>query len=231
MKNLMRIFMILALLWFLPLNALAGSKFYGKSLCHAPGYHCVKVKHGDTWARLFPDKKERDIVMRVNRTNIALYYRPFVLVPNDLGSLDYMDYSPFPKRVNVDQEKLLLIDMKKHAFAAYNRYGYQTYWGPISGGKGWCPDVGEACNTVVGSFKIVRKKGEDCESSKFPLPDGGAEMPYCMHFHKGYAIHGAQLPGFHASHGCVRLFTEDAKWLNKHFVSVGAKGTRVIVVR
>ena len=209
----------------------ANSNVYGKHLCYAQGYHCVKVRHGDSWAKMFPNKKKRDIVMRLNRTNIAMYYRSFVVVPNDLDSLDYMDYSPFPSRVNTEREKLLLFDMKKHAFAAYNRHGYQIYWGPISAGKGWCPDVGQPCHTVVGKFKIVRKKGESCISTKFPLPDGGAEMPYCMHFYRGYAIHGSQLPGFHASHGCIRVFKEDAKWLNKSFVSVGAKGTKVIVVR
>ena len=66
--------------------------------------------------------------------------------------------------------KLVLVDLKKMAFAAYNPYGKQVYWGPISGGKGWCTDVGQPCHTVVGRFKMDRKKAADCISKKFPLP-------------------------------------------------------------
>ena len=59
-------------------------------------------------------------------------------------------------------------------------------------------------------------------------------MPYCMHFFRGYALHGSEVvPGFRDSHGCVRLFIEDAKWLNEEFIIVpragGIIGTRVIV--
>ena len=58
-------------------------------------------------------------------------------------------------------------------------------------------------------------------------------MPFCMHFHLGYALHGSEeLPGFRASHGCIRMFTEDAHWLNAKFVDTfedGVKGTRVII--
>ncbi len=53
-------------------------------------------------------------------------------------------------------------------------------------------------------------------------------MPYCMHFSGGYALHGSPtVPGYNASHGCVRLFTEDAKWLNQHFVDIGSTVIRI----
>ena len=54
-------------------------------------------------------------------------------------------------------------------------------------------------------------------------------MPYCMFFHEGYALHGGTLPGHHASHGCLRLYTEDAEWLNEMFVTAGIGGTEVII--
>lgn len=44
-------------------------------------------------------------------------------------------------------------------------------------------------------------------------------MPYCMFFQGGFAIHGSSdLPGHHASHGCVRVLVKDAQWLNEEFV-------------
>ncbi len=41
-------------------------------------------------------------------------------------------------------------------------------------------------------------------------------------------LHGSpKVTGYHASHGCIRLLTEDAKWLNTQFVDVG--NTPVII--
>ena len=59
-------------------------------------------------------------------------------------------------------------------------------------------------------------------------------MPYCMHFWRGIALHGSEeVPGYSASHGCVRLFIQDARWLNEEFVDLpgagGKIGTRVII--
>lgn len=54
-------------------------------------------------------------------------------------------------------------------------------------------------------------------------------MPYCVFFNRGIALHGSpEVPGYHASHGCVRLFVQDAEWLNESFIEIGK--TRVHVV-
>lgn len=102
--------------------------------------------------------------------------------------------------------------------------------GKASGGKSYCPDVGRGCKTIVGTFKIISKKGPGCKSSRFPVETrGGAPMPWCMHFHaKGYAIHGSpDVPNYNASHGCIRVKPNDAKWLNQNFMRIG---TTVIVL-
>ena len=53
-------------------------------------------------------------------------------------------------------------------------------------------------------------------------------MPYCMYFFQGYTIHaGYEVPTYNASHGCVRVFSSAAKWLNEQFMTVG---TKVIVL-
>jgi L,D-transpeptidase ErfK/SrfK len=138
-----------------------------------------------------------------------------------------MILSPFPLKLKPTGKKRLIIRLHEHAFAAYDTKGELVHWGPISGGKSWCKDTDEDCSTAVGQFKIYRRQGASCTSSKYPIETkGGAPMPYCMHYHKGWAIHGSTLPGFHNSHGCVRLFHADAKWLNEYFASIG---TRVIV--
>ncbi|MDP1574826.1 MAG: L,D-transpeptidase [Coxiellaceae bacterium] len=208
-------------------SALAAPQYYGKNLCGYPGFTCVKIKRGDTWERLFPNAKQRELVMRFNRTNIPLNYRSWIVVPDNLSSLNPMELSPFPLTRDTHGKKLIYVSLNKQAFGAYDANGKLVHWGPISGGRGYCADIGIPCNTATGNFKIYRKQGGECISSKFPVETkGGAPMPYCMHFNGGFAVHGSTLPGYNASHGCVRLFPEDAKWLNQDFANIG---TPVIV--
>ena len=205
-------------------SAALAKQYYGEYLCGYPGFKCIKVQRGDTWEKLFPNARDRDLVMRLNRTNMPVKYRSWIVVPTNLSRLDSLELSPFPLQRDTNGKKLVYVNIGKQAFGAYDEDGKLVHWGPVSGGKGYCPDVGRACNTVVGNFKVYRKQGPNCISSKFPVEtNGGAPMPYCMHFHKGYAMHGGELPGYPASHGCVRMMVEDAQWLSQHFVTIGTK--------
>lgn len=229
MKKLLLISLIISAIAAMPIAASYAGSYYGSHLCGYPGFTCVKIKRGDTWSKLFPNQRDREIVKRLNRTNVALKYRSWIVIPTDLKNISNLDLSPFPAQKETNGKKMLYVDLSKHAFAAYNKDGELIHWGPISGGKSYCADVGRACNTATGNHKIFRKQGAECKSSKFPLEtNGGAPMPYCMHYYRGFALHGSTLPGYHASHGCVRLFFDDAKWLNKHFLSIG---TPVVVTR
>jgi hypothetical protein len=50
---------------------------------------------------------------------------------------------------------------------------------------------------------------ENVESDKDPRPPGtifrGASMPYFLRIHGGIGMHAGYLPGYPASHGCIRL--------------------------
>lgn len=195
---------------------------YGFKLCKQSQYHCVKVKRGDSWHSLFPNSRDREIVKKVNRTNQSLTSGSVIAVPNNLYTTDFLSLAPFPHQISPQGSKLIKVDLGNLAWGAYDMSGRLVNWGPVSGGKSYCPDIGRGCTTVTGTFKVYRKQGSGCKSSRFPRPNGGAPMPYCMHFHGGYALHGsATVPGYNASHGCVRMFTEDAQWLNQNFVNVG----------
>ena len=87
----------------------------------------------------------------------------------------------------------------------------------------------EGFDTPRGSFKIVQKNrdhvssvygdyvdaatGEpvkkDIDRRKDPMPRGakydGARMPYFMRIHGGVGMHEGFLPGYPASHGCIRM--------------------------
>lgn len=209
-------------------NTLVYAKKYNAELCHdSMQYYCYTVKNGETWKTLFPNDAQRDLVMRINRINIQIH-PGFVLAIPKSQETHMLDYSPLPTQINPPGEKLIYVSLGQHAFGAYNSNGAMEYWGPVSGGRGYCPDIGRGCHTPLGRYMIQSKGGGGCYSTKFPVGRGGAPMPYCMFFHGGYALHGSyEVPGYNASHGCVRLFVNDARWLNQDFDA--DKDTRVII--
>lgn len=205
------------------------NSFYGKSLCDKSGYTCIKVARGDSWENLWPDTQERRIVMRINRMNTRLYPGMVIAIPNDLNEMDYLKLSPLSPMIDPSPRTTVIVDIDRQAFAVYDRAGYLVHWGPVSTAKGWCPDIERSCTTPRGTFYFYSKGGSGCYSTIFPVPNGGAPMPYCMYFYKGFALHASELPGYNDSHGCIRLFYEDAQWLNQNFIEMGRFGTKVIV--
>jgi lipoprotein-anchoring transpeptidase ErfK/SrfK len=201
----------------------AKSSSYGSNLCaNDSNYHCYKVKRGDSWKNLFTNPEERDVVMRVNRTD-RLHPGMRIAIPNNIKTdNNLLNYAPMSNKIDPPGNKTIIVSLSKLAFGAYNENGNLEYWGPVSGGKGYCPDIRRKCTSPIGSFAIYSKQGAGCKSTKFPVGRGGAPMPYCMFFHGGFALHGSyDVPGYNASHGCIRLFVNDAKWLNQEFTPGG----------
>ena len=129
----------------------------------------------------------------------------------------------FPKTRTATGNKVFVFSPKATAWAAYDAEGNRIKTGRASGGQNYCPDVGRGCKTSVGTYTFYSKQGAECKSSKYPIENGGgAPMPYCMHFNKGFAVHGSyNVPDYNASHGCVRVLPSAAKWLSENFVDVG----------
>lgn len=134
----------------------------------------------------------------------------------------------FPEHREATGRKVFIFDPRATAWAAYDKNGNRVETGSASGGSDFCPDIGKPCRTVTGQFRVYSKKGENCTSSLYPVEThGGAKMPYCMHFNGGYSIHAAyDVPNYNASHGCIRVLPDAARWLNQDFIDVG---TTVIV--
>jgi hypothetical protein len=228
-----KILMMFALL--MPsLEAFAAS-YYGTGLCAYPQYQCIKVGRGQTWDNLFPDEEQRDIVQRLNRTYNYLWAGKEIAVPRNLENKTLLDFAPFPLQIKPDGEQQVIVDQDKLAWGAYDINGRLIKWGPISSGRDKCSDSNNSCRTITGIFHFFSKENEKCRSNVFPIGRGGAKMPYCMYFHKGFAMHGSDdIPGYRASHGCIRMFTRDALWLNHEFVmttndKTSFLGTKVIV--
>ena len=121
-------------------------------------------------------------------------------------------------------EKVVVIDPRVHVWGAYNSSGDLVKAGLATAGGGWCPDIGRSCRTKTGSFRVESLGSPNCKSSKFPVPHGGAPMPYCMFFNGGQGMHGSyEVVEGNISHGCVRMHVSDAEWLRYNFVNVGTK--------
>ncbi|GAN31039.1 L,D-transpeptidase [Legionella pneumophila] len=216
-------------------TGLNAGHFYGTALCAYPQYECIKVTGGQSWEKLFPDPVQRDIVQRVNRTYNYLWSGREIAVPKNLANINIFDVSPFPLKIQSENEKQIIVDQEKLAWGAYDAQGNLVWWGPISSGSDKCSDSNKVCRTLTGIFRVFSKENVRCTSDVFPIGRGGAKMPYCMYFHKGFALHGSDdIPGVRASHGCVRMFIQDAKWLNENFVELSSErnnfmGTKVIV--
>lgn len=137
------------------------------------------------------------------------------------------DYSSRLPSHSPTGSKLLLIDPNVHAWGAYGSNGELLRAGLATAGGDWCPDIGRRCHTRSGTFSINSLGNAGCKSTIYPLPRGGAPMPYCMFFNGNQAIHGSyEVVEGNVSHGCVRVRVGDADWIRHDFANVG---TQVIV--
>lgn len=137
-----------------------------------------------------------------------------------------IDYGArMPKKITT-KEKVVVVDPSLHAWGAYNSQGELLRAGVATTGAPYCPDINSACRTSVGSYRIFSLGSADCKSSKFPVPRGGAPMPYCMFFNGGQGLHGSgprDVVPANVSHGCVRMHISDAEWLRFNFATIGTK--------
>ena len=103
-------------------------------------------------------------------------------------------------------EQFVLIDLSEQFLGAYE-YGALRFAMPIASGDG-------GNETPLGEFRITaaHRAHQSClytiEKTDRPYP-----MNYALRFHVNragvsYWIHGRDLPGYPASHGCVGLYDE-----------------------
>lgn len=129
----------------------------------------------------------------------------------------------FPSARESNGRRTFIYDPRQLTWAAYDTDGSLVRTGRGSSGRSYCPDLGRGCRTPTGTYHVYSKQGPYYRSKIFPLPHGGAPMPYAMFFRGGYAIHGSyELPAYNASHGCVRVSPSDAAWLSQNFLSYGS---------
>lgn len=125
-----------------------------------------------------------------------------LVVPSPCG--DSLAHAPFPLRFSAADSfpKLVLVSLRTQAFGAY-RSGRLVWWGPVSSG-------GRENPTPAGLY-FANWKAAHHRSTV----DSTWVMPWTVNFanREGFAFHQYALPGHPASHCCVRLLEDDARWL------------------
>lgn len=172
---------------------------------------------------------ERYLILALNRLDNKNRWRADTLViPEKLDS-KILNFTPFPVRLDSLQnvKKMAFFSYEIHAYALYEN-GNLVKWGPSSLGKKSTP-------TKKGLMFTNWKKEVAISTSN---SEWKLRWNFNIHNTAGIGWHQYDLPGFHASHSCLRLLEEDAKWmynwaetwvLSKDGNSVKAKGTPVIV--
>ncbi len=138
-------------------------------------------------------------------------------------------YSIFPQYYHgaKDIPKLIVVSPNYQCYAAYEN-GVQVHFAACNTGK-------ESTPTYPGRYGFVWR--DLLHKSSL---DSNWVMPFTWNFHQyaGCAFHQFTMPGYAASHSCVRQFREDAEWLYhwargakvRNHVYVHLSGTPIIVV-
>lgn len=144
-----------------------------------------------------------DVILALNRIDRShLRYGDTLIVPDTLTA--FVSYSPFPFVIDQlkDIPKIIFVSRKIQAFAAYHK-GLLVRWGPTSTGK-------KSKQTPAGLFYMNWKAKKTISTI-----DPDWILPFYFNFEnfEGAAFHVFDMPGYPASHACVRLLEPDAKWI------------------
>ncbi|MCM4155671.1 L,D-transpeptidase [Gramella sp. AN32] len=143
-------------------------------------------------------------ILALNRIEEKRLSRQKSIIVPECASEEFLAYSPLPETVTTIQcvPKAVLISQRVQAFGLYEN-GELIKWGPISSGK---KSTKTPNGLNYGNYKAVRKISSVDESWI---------LPYYFNFmnYEGVGVHQYELPGYPASHGCVRLYMDDAKYI------------------
>lgn len=189
-------------------------------------FHFEKTKE---WLKLNEsDSTKTAIVYAINRTDKAnLAKQDSIVVPADFSG-DLVYYLPFPLHVSSLEEvsKVIIFSYPTQTFAAYEN-GELVRTGPTNMGRKKDP-------TPTGLF-FTNWKAEKTTSTF--NDEWELKWNFNIENKLGVGFHQYELPGYPASHSCLRLLEKDAKflytfadeWILKDKENVKVKGTPVIV--
>lgn len=224
-------------------NELTTRNSWPNFLCttYPKDYICITIpKKSKTktikWNELFSDELFTEVLKKVNRRNTNIRPKDVIAIPLELyldtDLLDPTLLTLMTTYIETEHTKVVIVDPQLLQYSAYQD-GSLIKWGIVNIGSKICSDTKlNKCKTPVGNFNIITKKGKFSRSNLYPTDckdkkKCGAKLYYSMIFHNsGASLHGHDtLPGYNASHGCIRLLREDAAWLYQ-FIN---KETKIVI--
>ena len=168
-------------------------------------WECRRLRTRETLKTLFGDRWTD--VARFNRID-RRHALPgiFLKIPKRLD--DVAGFTPMPKEYSpaAGEAKFVLIDLSEQFLGAYE-YGRLVFSAPIASGE-------RRNETPAGEFAITAAHRHH-HSSRYTIEKTDIPYPmnYALRFHiskQGIAswIHGRDMPGHPASHGCIGLYDE-----------------------
>lgn len=143
-------------------------------------------------------------LLALNRIDLRKVRAKDTLAVPDTFVADFNAYAPFPRRLALADSvrKLLVCSYPLQAFAAYE-HGSLVRWGPSSLGKKSTP-------TPTGLFHTNWKAKRTVSTEN---PEWILDWYFNLTNFTGVSLHEYELPGYPASHACVRLKAHDARWI------------------
>ncbi|MEM1056555.1 MAG: L,D-transpeptidase [Bacteroidota bacterium] len=153
-------------------------------------------------------KERLQMVQFLNRVYLSdLRIGDTLVVPSQLD-LDPRAYGPFPLQYAgaEDFDKLFVIHKGVQAWAAYED-GELERWGLVNTGA-------IDSQTPAGRYNFNWKELDRISTLSPPGERWRMRWVFNFHHERGIHVHQYRMPiGEPASHGCVRLITQDAKWI------------------
>jgi len=148
-----------------------------------------------------------DAILRVNRLDLPHVRQDSALVvPEAPASLAAL--TPFPLTLTWPDDspapaRFLVVARRIQAFAAYES-GTLVCWGPVSTGR---RDTPTPPGLFATNWKAKLRQSSDNDEGL---------LPWYVNFINatGISFHQFALPGYPASHACVRLLEANAKWIH-----------------
>ncbi|MEC4005161.1 L,D-transpeptidase [Flavobacterium sp. SUN052] len=189
-------------------------------------YSLLKTK--DWFEKNKTDSTKIAIVLATNRVDKNTVSKlDSIIVPTDFSG-DIVYYLPFPLEVSFlnEVDKIILFSYATQSFGAYEN-GVLVYAGPTNMGRKKDP-------TPTGLF-FTNWKAEKTTSTFNDEWD--LKWNFNIENKLGVGFHEYELPGYPASHSCLRLQEKDAKflyefadqWILKDKENIAVKGTPVVV--
>ncbi len=174
----------------------------------SPSYSLTPVPRNPAELRKQFTPQQISLIEKLNRRDVDHLLRTEPVIPGllvaDRWTDDELAFSPMPaiSEWAAPHAKAIVVHQPAQVFGAYED-GQLVRWGPVSTGRKETP-------TPAGEYNLTwrSRKRRSTDNDAWVL-----EWYFNFINERGVSFHQFDLPGYPASHACVRLLQRDAMWI------------------